>query len=285
MTLLNIIVFGLNRFPDIALPAFDEFLGRINVKDFNILAGFIVPPDSRVDNKSSGESNVLLEDPLGSSWYSHIHHYIGAYRQDSFPSDRGYYLFETAWRASRERLDIFQNDYKSTLNYLNYLYASYKFTFDARSYLLEGPVLLLRPDILYSSSAPLSISTLGGTSILTLGYDKYSQINDRLFLSSSHNIMSIMQRISLVPRYLAPPWRYFHSECFTRWYIQKQVLGIVNYAPPSLTAKRIRSNGHVEDSDSIFYEGVTTNSLFTKNFFRESALIQLLSYLGLNKCP
>ena len=280
---LNVIIFGLNRFPRIAVPCFHDFLGQVNIKHLNIIAGFIVPADGCISNKKSGEHDVILEDPLGDFWKSSIQHYVGAYHQDSFCQDSDYYLYESSLRASLARLDIFQDDYKSILNYLGYLYASYRFANDALNYLEDGPTLLLRPDVVYSSAMPLSIPQDLSKMLISLGYDKYGEVNDRFFLSSSQNILSIMRRIVRVSRYLFPPWRYFHSECFARWYLQKYLSVDVQYAPPSLTAKRIRSNGIVEDTDSLHYEGHAARSFMRKNFFRDTSLEQLLISLRLKR--
>jgi hypothetical protein len=281
--LLNILVFGLNRFPQSSLPAFQNFIDSIETCQLNILAGFIVPPAKRVHNMSSGETNVLLEDPLGTSWNAYVHKYIGAYYQDDFTTYSSYHVYDAAWKSSRGRIDIFNDEYQSVSNYLSYLYASYLFSTEVSKYLADGPAMLIRPDVLYSSSRPLLISPIETTDILTLGYDKYGEINDRFFVSSSHNIISILRRICFIPRYIHPPWRYFHSECFTRWFIQRHLPGRIHYAPPSLTAKRIRSNGNVEISDSVHYEGLTRRSLIAKNFFRESAISQFLLSVGLKR--
>lgn len=283
MAHLNILILGVNRYPRACISAFESFLELFDIVSINVYAGFIVPPDACISNPLSGEMNIRLEDPYGSLWAPYLCCPSFIYEQTEFQGSQYYSCYQAAIQSSLSRMDIFSDNYKSIHNYHHYLFSAFLFALDLRQIIQPGLTLLLRPDVIYSSDEPSAfkqyLSSPVDSSVITLGYDRYGQVNDKFFFSSWPLIKLILQRLICVPRFLLPPWRYFHSETFVRWYLQNQRMKVA-YASPALRARRIRSNGQFVDSDSCVYEGCKNSSIFSKNYFREQALYQLWLSLG-----
>jgi len=275
---LNIIVFGLDRCPNLCRPTLETFLSQLGER-LDIYIGIISL--EKEDGKCSNEqaileewiSNLKLRRPLWHVKYFQIflQSYPSLYSSSS--------LLDDSLKHCMKRLDIFYNGYASICNYMNYLYFSRCFASGLVDSIGDHPTLLLRPDMQYECLALDNVSTFKNSlkvcqrAACVISHDSYGYVNDRFIASSAQIVLAFMQRIDYLESYLQLPWRYFHSEQFASWFLRRRLMLRIDALPLSFCGKRVRANGIIlEDSNLSIYD---TDKKRFKPMFRRHTYWQM----------
>lgn len=253
---LNIVIFGVDRCPDLCRPAFENFLYQLG-KELDIYIGII---SLEVDLALSTNYHLSLEDWLSKIQSKNLSWHIKA-NQIFLQSDPGLYgsslLLDQSVRQCLQKLDIFYNEYASIRNYMNYLYFSHCFSCSLASLIGSYPTILLRPDMQYSEIAEANLENLHKSIELNqrmayvMGHDSFGYVNDRFIASSSLNVLNYMQRIDHLETYLRWPWRYFHSERFAAWFLRRHLKLQIKEMPLAFWGKRVRTDGEIMNDSNI----------------------------------
>lgn len=254
--MIDIVVFGLNRNHELALPRFASLKLGLGVELGSIHGGFLLP-SAPVNNPRSGELNVQPVAFDSAAWLPFLNGFYEQMRQESIEGCLESPGLERVKKSSLLSYDIYENSGSSVINYIKYLYCSALFARSIQCYSNENLVLLVRPDLLLEFSASDLMQIVSkikknghkNIAIATPSFHRFSWINDRLVVSSWPNIIKYMNRISYLNRYLSMPWRYFHAEKFTNYAIGKFLPGARLYYEDSLRVSRLRPGGRVEQED------------------------------------
>lgn len=257
---VNIVVFGVDRCPDLCRPAFEAFLCQLG-EEVEIYIGIIsleIDPVLLKNQQLALEAwleRIQLKNP---SWHIKA---CRTYLQNEPSLYGSSLLLDNAVKQCLKRLDIFYNGYASVRNYINYLYFSHCFSRDLFNIVENYPTILLRPDMQYGGVTRTSLADQKRSIILSkriayvMGHDSFGYVNDRLLASSTQNVLAYMQRIDYLDSYLRWPWRYFHSERFASWLLRRRMKLQLNELPLTFWGRRVRTGGEIlDDSNSMNYE-------------------------------
>lgn len=283
-TRVNVIIFGVDRCPELCRPGLENFLsGLCECADIYIGLISLAQKDSR-NNEQQGLEN-WVNDIMGRHqlWNVRICQIFTQADPGSYGNQR---LLDKSLDLCMSRLDIFYNNYESIYNYMNYLYFSYCFSKKIARSVENRPTLLLRPDMLYGGLYSKHFDNLihcieaNHRKAFVLSHDSFGFLNDRFFASSLQYVISYMQRIEGLGRYLFWPWRYFHSEKYALWFTLRRLNLQVIELPLSFWGKRVRANEQIlNDSDPSSY--AIERRAYAKMFARHSYWQLMLS---LKKC-
>lgn len=278
---LIILVFGVNRNPQATIPAFDAFKEALQsifeVSGVSVVAGLIAPKDNIIAFSKNGEADYELSDPTGSAWQSYLKHERFVYHNNidagGVSTSAGVSNLVACCKRS---IDIFNNQHRSIINYLNYLTALKSFSYDVEFMLpSDSLVLLLRPDLIYKIDPRVNgekssfTGQLGPKTIYHLCYKNLGYINDRVLLGSARNMLKIMRRVDTIPIYMTPPWRYFHSEKHLAWLLWRYYHLKTQSLPPNIKGIRVRADGRILD-DCCTPDKLSSGLWHRKYFFSKS---------------
>ena len=277
---IYVVVFGLNRNPDLVLPAFKRLISQLRDNgQVSVFLGFIVPDTDLVVNARSQEK-VRISDPYGDAWQTFTDWPVFMWEQPlrnncKYPSSANAHIARKYLQICSKRIDPWGDGHKSTCNYLNYLWGARAFGQKLAETNCESSslTLVLRPDIIYTLDSHF-ISTVKSTisggiidAIWTLGYQRYSFVNDRMFIGTWRNCLAIMRRVDWLGKYLRVPWRYLHAERFTQHFISRSLKCEIRIAPPEVCANRVRANNVVLNDAGVYVGNKTENEY--RSYFKK----------------
>ena len=272
-TRVNIILFGVDRCPDLCRPGLESFLsGLCDCADIYI--GLISLGQEGSFKNEQRELKNWASDIKGRNLFWNVR--IGQTFNQANPGSYGNReLLDRSLSQCMARLDIFYNGYESIRNYMNYLYYSYCFSKQIACLVEDYPTLLLRPDMLYGGLTTEHFKRLiqsivaNQSAAYVLSHDSFGFANDRFMASNPQNVIAYMQRIGGLNRYLSWPWRYFHSEKYALWVIQRRLNLQVHELPVSFWGKRVRPNAQVLE-DCNLLNRASEKQIYAKMFARHS---------------
>ena len=256
---MNVIIFGVDRCPEICLPSLERFFSELP-DCVDIYVGLILLDEEGVDGSNEKKISKLSLNRLKKA--SKLRN-IKIFHVFSQPNPGRYGnadVLNNSLEICKKRLDIFYNDYTSIRNYMNYLYYSACFSCHLSNQIEDRPTLLLRPDMIYEGLCLERIQSiiksinLDTRLAFVLAHDSFGFVNDRFIISNAKAALSYMQRQKDLGRYMIWPWRYFHSEKYASWFLRRRLGLHIKELPPEFVGKRVRSNGYIlDDCNSANY--------------------------------
>ena len=249
---MNLIIFGVNRCPEICLPSLERFFSELP-GCVDIYVGLILLDEEVVDTNNEQKIFKLSFDKLKKASLLRNIKAFQVFSQTN-PSRYGNVeVLSSSLDKCMKRLDIFYNDYASIRNYMNYLYYASCFSCHLSNQMKDRPTLLLRPDMIYEGFCLERIQSIIKSINLeprlafVLAHDSFGFVNDRFIMSNTQVVLSYMRRQADLGRYLLWPWRYFHSEKYASWFLRRRLGLRIIELPSTFVGKRVRSNGCILD--------------------------------------